>query len=112
MANANFPAGSTLHLNEAWTSGSGRTALRLQADRNLVLYKDGHAAFQAPNAWSHGNSAIMQQDGNFVLYNTAGAAVWATNTSGHPGAYLAVQEDGNLVVYQGGSALWAANTGD
>jgi hypothetical protein len=112
MADANFPAGSTLHLNQAWTSGSGRTALRLQADRNLVLYKDGRAAFQAPNAFSRGNSAIMQEDGNFVLYDTAGSPVWATDTSGHPGAHLAVQEDGNLVVYLGNRALFATNTGD
>ena len=34
-------------LSVAWTSGNGRAILRLQEDRNLVLYKDNQAAFQA-----------------------------------------------------------------
>ena len=113
MADSIWLAGSVLApLNVAWTSGNGRAILRLQEDRNLVLYKDNQAAYQAPNAWSRGNTAIMQDDGNFVLYDENGEPVWASNTGGNPGAYLAVQDDGNVVVYQGGSPLWATNTGD
>jgi len=79
MSDAQFPAGSELGLNDAWTSGNGRTVLRLQEDRNLVLYKDGGAAWQAPNAFPHGDHALMQDDGNAVVYGDHGA-LWATNT--------------------------------
>ncbi len=112
MADSIFLAGSELQLNEGWISGSGRTVLRLQQDRNLVLYKDGNPAYQAPDAFGNGNTAIMQDDGNFVLYNQNNQPVWASGTAGNPGADLAVQEDGNLVVYLNGNALWATNTGD
>ncbi|MDN3354429.1 hypothetical protein [Actinomadura sp. DC4] len=103
---------ATLHRNQAWTSGNGRTILRLQQDGNLVLYKDGRAAWQAPNAWSRGVTAVFQQDGNFVVYNGGGGPVWASGTW-HKGDYLAVQDDGNLVIYNGNHRpVWATNTGD
>ena len=70
MADSIWPAGPVLQpLNAAWTSGNGRAILRLQEDRNLVLYKDDKAAYQAPNAFARGNAATMQNDGNFVLYD-------------------------------------------
>jgi hypothetical protein len=99
-------------LSVAWTSGNGRAILRLQEDRNLVLYKDNQAAFQAPNAWSRDNTAIMQDDGNFVLYDQNNEPLWSANTAGNPGAHLAIQDDGNMVVYQDSSPLFATNTGD
>jgi len=106
-----FPAGSELEINIGWISGNGQTILRLQQDRNLVLYKSNNPAYQAPNAYANGNTAIMQDDGNFVLYDVNNQPVWASNTAGNPGAYLAVQDDGNLVVYnQDGNPLWATNT--
>jgi hypothetical protein len=112
MADSIFPSGSELQVNIGWVSGNGRAILRLQQDRNLVLYKDNQPAFQAPNAFGNGSTAVMQDDGNFVLYGLNGEPVWASNTSGFPGADLAVQDDGNVVVYQNGNALWASNTGD
>ena len=61
MADSIWQAGSVLQpLNVAWTSGNGEAILRLQEDRNLVLYKNNTAAYQAPNAFSRGNTAIMQ----------------------------------------------------
>lgn len=104
MAASIFQAGSELGLNIGWVSGNGRAILRLQQDRNLVLYKDNQPAFQAPNAFGNGNTAIMQDDGNFVLYDQNNQPVWASGTSGNPGADLAVQDDGNLVVYLNGNA--------
>jgi hypothetical protein len=103
---------ATLYRNQAWTSGNGRAILRLQQDGNLVLYKDGKPAWQAPNAWSRGVSAVFQADGNFVVYASGGAPVWASGTW-HKGAYLAVQDDGNLVIYNSNrQPVWATNTGD
>ncbi|GAB3971228.1 hypothetical protein GCM10029978_046020 [Actinoallomurus acanthiterrae] len=103
---------ATLYRNQAWTSGNGRTILRLQQDGNLVLYKDGKPAWQAPNTWSHADSAVFQQDGNFVAYASGGRPVWASGTW-HKGAYLAVQDDGNLVIYNSDrQPVWATNTGD
>ena len=113
MADSIWPAGSVLSpLNVGWTSGNGRAILRLQEDRNLVLYKDNKPVYQAPHARGRGHSAKMQSDGNFVLYDQHNVAVWASNTGGFPGAYLAVQDDGNMVVYhKNGHSLWATNTG-
>jgi hypothetical protein len=103
---------ATLCKNQAWTSGNGRASLRMQEDGNFVLYKDGRAAWQAPNTWSHGNCAVFQEDGNFVVYNSANEPVWASGTW-RKGAYLAVQDDGNVVIYNNsGHPVWATNTGD
>ncbi|MFI9325993.1 hypothetical protein ACIGZJ_00435 [Kitasatospora sp. NPDC052868] len=112
QADAHFYPTSTIHRNEAWTSGNGRAVLRVQEDGNFVLYKDNRAAWQAPGAWPNGDHAVMQQDGNFVLYDRNNRALWASNTQNR-GAYVAVQDDGNVVVYNGNNQpLWATNTGD
>jgi hypothetical protein len=92
MANSNFPAGSELDINIGWISGNGQTILRLQQDRNLVLYKSGSRAYQAPNAFGNGNTAIMQNDGNFVLYDVNNKPVWASNTAGNPGKHSSLKE--------------------
>jgi hypothetical protein len=71
----------------------------LQADGNLVLYKNGGTVVWATYTQNRGvTQAVMQADGNFVIY--AGATpVWATNTDGNSGSIFAVQTDGNLVIY-------------
>lgn len=103
---------ATLLRNQAWASRNGRAILWLQEDGNLVLYKDGRPAWQAPSAFGHGASAVFQTDGNFVVYASGGSPVWASNTW-HKGAYLAVQDDGNLVIYNSNRRpVWATNTGD
>jgi hypothetical protein len=111
-ADAVFRPPVTLYRNQALTSGSGRTVLRLQQDGNLVLYKEGRPVWQAPKTWSHGVSAVFQPDGNFVVYGRGGTPIWASGTW-HKGAYLAVQDDGNLVIYnRDRRPVWATNTGD
>ncbi|MGE7386603.1 hypothetical protein ACQKM2_14110 [Streptomyces sp. NPDC004126] len=111
-SDARFNAPSTIRKNQAWTSGNGRTILRVQEDGNFVLYKDGRAAWQAPNVWPKAATAVMQEDGNFVVYDSSGTPVWAAGTWSK-GRYLAVQDDGNAVVYDGsGRPVWATNTGD
>jgi hypothetical protein len=112
MSDTHLPAGSELELDDDWTSGNGRTVLRLQEDRNLVLYKDGRAVWEAPNALGRGDRAPMQDDGNFVLYDEDDEPVWASATSGNPGAYLAIQDDGNMVVYGDHGSLFDTKTGD
>jgi len=86
MANAEFPPGSQLYKNYAWTSGNGQAVLRLQEDGNLVLYKDCKPAWQAKDAYPDGYRAIMHEDGNFVVYNQGDNPLWASNTDGNPGA--------------------------
>ena len=113
MSDSRWPAGSALHpLNVAWTSGNGRAVLRLQQDRNLVLYKDHKPVFTAPNAVGRGHVARMQDDGNFVLYDQHDVPVWSTGTGGNPGSHLAIQDDGNMVVYRkDGHPIWDTKTG-
>ena len=107
---ATFLAGSKLCVNQAWTSYDGRTVLRLQADRNLVLYRDGSAVWAAPGAWRRGDCAVLQTDGNFVLHNANHQPIWASGTWGGP-TYLTVQDDGNMCLYgRDNSAVWATNT--
>jgi hypothetical protein len=112
MADSTWPAGSTLRpLNVGWTSGNGRAILRLQEDRNLVLYKDDEVAYAFPNAQGRGDYAIMQPDGNFVLYDDHNEAVKATDTDGHPGAHLVIRDDGYMVVRsKNGHTLWDSRT--
>ncbi|MGW7313558.1 hypothetical protein [Streptomyces sp. NPDC054865] len=111
-SDAHFHAPATLRKNQAWTSGNGRTVLRVQGDGNFVLYKDGNPVWQAPDVWPRAETAVMQEDGNFVVYDRSGNPVWAAGTWNR-GRYLAVQDDGNVVVYDGGGRpVWATNTGD
>ncbi|MEU2832752.1 hypothetical protein ABZ667_29515 [Streptomyces lavendulae] len=111
-SDSHFYGGSTLHKNQAWTSGNGRTVLRVQSDGNFVLYKDGRAAWQAPGVWPKASSAVFQEDGNFVVYDSNGNPVWAAGTW-HKGHYLSIQDDGNAVVYNSANQpVWATNTGD
>ena len=115
MANAEFNAGTPqarIYRNMAWTSGNGRTVLRMQEDGNFVLYKDGKPAWQGDGAYPHGQYAIIQSDGNLVVYADGDKPVWASDTGGSPGATLAVQDDGNVCLYHQGRPIWATQTGD
>ena len=97
--------GEVLRAGDRRTAPGGRVVTVLQADGNLVTYRDGRAV------WASGTSgadlAVMQGDGNLVLYRevrgaggavTGLAAVWSTRTAS-PGARVVVQDDGNTVVY-------------
>lgn len=85
--------------------------LYMQADCNLVLYRDGQATWASDTAGAGSACyATMQRDGNLVLYNGDHAPLWASDTAGHPDAHLSLQGDGNLVVYLGGQPLWASDT--
>lgn len=78
---------------------NGQYFLILQADGNLVLYKNGgNPIWNSGTAGRGVTDALMQDDGNFVLYSN-GKPIWATNTAGNGGAIFAFQPDGNLVIY-------------
>lgn len=91
-------------------SRNGQFILVLQADGNLVLYKNTGRAL-----WASGTNgravqlAAMQPDGNFVIYDFP-TPLWASNTAGRPGSFLVVQDDGNVVIYQPNVPVWATNT--
>ncbi len=86
------------------TAGSsysiGQYFLILQADGNLVLFRDGAQIWNSATAGNGVTFAAMQPTGNFALVNDAGAPVWSTGTAGNSGAYFAFQPDGNLAVYE------------
>jgi hypothetical protein len=108
--NASYLAGSKLCVGQTWRSLDGRTELRMQTDRNFVLYRDGRALWAAPGALGRGKCAELQTDGNLVLLDANRNVIWAANFWGRP-TYLAVQNDGNLVLYTADHApVWATNT--
>lgn len=111
-SDSHFYAPASLGRNQAWTSGNGRTILRVQSDGNVVVYKDNRPVWQAPNVYPNADRLVMQEDGNLVVYNRAGNPLWAAGTW-HKGRYLSVQDDGNVVVYDSANRpVWATNTGD
>ena len=106
-------ANQRLNVNDQLMPPNGRTRLIMQADGNLVLYRnDTGSALWASNTYGKPvNVAIMQSDGNFVCYAPGPIAYWASGTWGQPGAYVDLQDDGNLVVYSSNNnPLWASNT--
>jgi hypothetical protein len=89
--NTQIPAGSSYTI--------GQYFFILQADGNLVLYKNDAPIWASGTSGKGVTAAWMQSDGNFVLDNAAGTGVWATNTQNNPNAFFPFQPDGNLVVY-------------
>lgn len=77
---ATFRAGSKLCVNEAWTSYDGRTVLRMQADRNLVLYRDGGAVWAAPERSDGGTARSCSRMG------TSYSSTRISGRSGRPGS--------------------------
>jgi hypothetical protein len=102
-----------LEVGETLNPPNGKTKLIMQADGNLVLYREDTGDW----LWDTATDSrpvfrtIMQDDGNLVCYSRDGHAYWGSGTSGHPGSTLVLQDDGNLVIYTPqGNALWASNT--
>lgn len=95
-----IPPNTRLSMGQTVTSENGKYILVMQADGNLVLYRNDGAVRFATYRFGN-NFAAMQGDGNFVVYNSNIPPLWLwhTVTWGNPGAFLNVQNDGNLVVY-------------
>ncbi|WIB65313.1 hypothetical protein [Curtobacterium sp. MCBD17_040] len=112
------PGADTLTQNGVLTAGQSlwdtakRRELIVQADGNVVVYKDKKAAWSTRTNGKGGTKLTLQSDGNLVLYTKAGKAIWSTGTyrlSGS-GMKLTQQADGNLVLYKNGKAKWATGT--
>ncbi|MBL8919987.1 MAG: hypothetical protein JNJ54_14070 [Myxococcaceae bacterium] len=97
--------GTTLAANTTVSSKNGRHRLVMQGDGNLVLYRDGAAAWATGTNGRAGVKAVMQTDGNFVAYQGT-TPLFATGTNGRPGAVLELRDDGSLAVVLNGSELW------
>lgn len=100
-------------------SRGGHVTLDMQSsDGNLVLYKDRHPIWSAPNTGGHpGAYLTFQKDGNLVVYSHDGAVLWAAvkgeNLHEFRGAAKVVlQDNGNLVMKDvNGAVLWASGIG-
>jgi hypothetical protein len=104
-----------LNINDKLIADNKRTILILQADGNLVLYRnfDNSPLWASDTAGEPVTRAIMQPDGNFVCYDRHETPLWSSGTQGHPGAWLQLQDDGNLAVLPVGTStvpLWASMT--
>lgn len=104
-------AGTTLKAGGYLHTATGGTVLDMQADGNLVIYVNGHAAWSSKTSGNPGATATLQSDGNFVVYSPAGRALWNTRTNGvGAGVRLVLQSDGNLVLYKSSHAVWSTHT--
>jgi hypothetical protein len=97
---------------EAKWSCDGRFQFVHQNDGNVVLYQNGVALWHAGTNGQSTSALVMQADGNLVLYRPNGSAVWHTQTHGHSTGALVVADDGNLIVLgPNWSVLWQSYTG-
>jgi hypothetical protein len=76
-------SGQRLKVNEQLIPLTERTALTMQGDGNLVLYRadDGIPLWASTTAGLPVNAAVMQADGNFVCYGPDGGAYWVAGSS-------------------------------
>jgi hypothetical protein len=121
-----IPGGTTLTAGRSFRAGT--TTLSMQADGNLVLYRNGGAALWASSLLPAQDApgftgptqgldcvrcyAVFRTDGNLVLYNpNFGASTehsyWASNTPNNVGAKLTLSASMPLaIVSSSGSVLW------
>jgi hypothetical protein len=92
---------------------AGRAVLYMQADGNLVLYKDNHPVWDTATAGA-GPDVYMafQGDGNLVVYINS-YPLWNSRTAGNYGSHLVITDDGNMIIKNAaGQWLWSTGTGD
>lgn len=108
--NTSLQSATVLFPKDYLLSPDGQSLLTLQADGNLVLYRNFKPIWDSKTNGKSPEYAAMQADGNFVIYFKNGST-WSTSTFGHSGSYLAMQSDGNVVIYNSGSAaVWSTGT--
>lgn len=68
-----------------WSSGThnkGADRLAMQADGNLVIYKQSYPIWSSGTHGNPGSVMTVQEDGNLVIYNKYKKPIWATGTNG------------------------------
>ena len=115
----------------------GDNRLVMQADGNLVFYRDAKPNWSSRTQGNPGARAVMQDDRNVVVYSATGRPLFATGTvcstsytavaegveiddvTMAPGHFmqspdrrttLTMQTDGNLVLRAGNRVLWHTHT--
>lgn len=93
-----------------WNTGTwtqGPSAIVLQGDQNLVIYRNtgGPATWNSGTVGSGAYRLTMQDDGNLVLYTSTNVAVWETGT-----AYGSLTNQGVLVVNNNNQVLISSDT--
>lgn len=102
-------APGTLRLGQGLQSPSGVYELMMQADGNLVLYKNAVAQWSTVTNGIDVTGLAVQADGNLVLYRASGGYAWAANSGGLNGGFFQVQDDGVVVFYSPTSTpIWVA----
>ena len=108
----------SLHRGQYLSALDGRFGLLLQANGNLVLFKNyrylgrpGVALWASNTAGKGARTCVMQADGNLVLYDAYNRAVWSSDTWQFPGSGLLLQPNGNAVIFSpDNESRWATNT--
>lgn len=105
-------AGDILTAGQALVSPNGRTKLRFDHDGNLVLYRDGAAAWSSGTSGTGADRVIMHANGELAVYGPLAYGpqpVWRSDSGGFPGAVLSVQDNGGAVVRRPDTPiLWSA----
>lgn len=91
---------------------SGKHVLKNQLDGNLVIYSSGTATWSTDTNGQQSSHLDMQADGNLVLYKNTGGVTWASNTAGTTGRYYCtLTKLGKLKIYKGtypnGIQIWS-----
>ncbi|OWA54505.1 hypothetical protein BV898_18905 [Hypsibius exemplaris] len=107
--------GESLHIGQVMWSPSRTTQLRMQADGNLVVYRecDHRVIWSSRSNYSDSRSRplslLMQSDGNLVMYDARHTLLWASSTAGDPftASRLRLDDTGSLCIGKArGECLW------
>ncbi|OWA55439.1 hypothetical protein BV898_19826, partial [Hypsibius exemplaris] len=105
--------GESLHIGQVMWSPNRTTQLRMQADGNLVVYRecDHQAIWNSGTNYnnSHARSVRMEANGNLVIYDIDDKVLWASGTDEKhfAGAQLRLEDAGSLCIEQTtGLCLW------
>lgn len=93
-------SGDTMRPGDYKLSGEKHSSLVLQADGNLVLYRNFRPVWSSMTSGRNIDRLDLQGDGNLVLYGPSNQVVWHSGTFGQGVSRLAIQADGNMVLYK------------